>query len=65
MGLDCAWGSLLEGVTYRAGPGKVLAGEEAMLRKRFGLVLVPGVGEASRGGCQGALGEGRRVLSHR
>lgn len=35
--------------------GKVLAGEEAMLRKRFGLVLVPGVGEASRGSCQGAF----------
>lgn len=36
--------------------GKGLAGEEAMLRKRFGLVLVPGVGEASRGSCQGAFG---------
>lgn len=65
MGLDCAWGSLLEGVTCRAGPGKVLEGKEAMLKKRFGLVLVPGVGEASTGGCQGALREGRGVLSHR
>lgn len=45
-----------EGFTCRAGPGKRLVGEEAMLRKRFGLVLVPGEGEACRGGCQGAAG---------
>lgn len=50
MGLDCVWGFFLEEVTCRAGPGKVLVGEEVTLRKRFGLVLVPGVGQASSGG---------------
>lgn len=53
MGLDCAWGFLLEGITCRAGAQKVLVREEATLRKRFGLVLVPGVGQASRGGLPG------------
>lgn len=45
----------------REGPG----GEEAMLRERFGLVLVPGVGQTSREAARGPLVGSRGVLSHR
>lgn len=51
-------GGFTAGVPCRAGPGKALEAEAAMLRSSFGLVQVPGVGEASRGGCQGPLGRG-------
>lgn len=63
MGLGC----LCRGFLLERGTREGAGGEEVMLRKRFGLVLVPGLGETSRGAARVPSGWGGRrgVLSHR